>query len=351
MNILVVGSGSCEHAVIEKLRKSDMCDKIYCAPGNAGIARIAECADIPMKDTDALIEFALEKHIGITFTCSHVPVQNDIASRFEASGLKIFAPPAESIRAAVHTDRMKPMCDEAKINYDTSLKEYERILFISDGETMLPFPEVVSYDRMYDNDEGPEGDSMGAVCGPGIGNIAAERVRKEILAPLAPIMRRNGIALSGIMGLRVAERAGRLIFGGFDSHVPGAVFSVMLERLENDLLSLMLSATDRRLAGTVLKYSRMYAVSAVTIFTQRMNDPQKLVFPLSSDVRIFHSHTTVDEDGNFYAAGKRVLCLCASGKKLDAVRTEIYKEMREISFRGMYYRSDIARDMIGGSRK
>lgn len=350
MNILVVGSGSCEHAVIEKIRKSDMCDKIYCTPGNAGIARIAECVDIPMKDTDALVRFALEKEISLTFTCSHVPVQNDIASRFESAGLKIFAPSAESVRAAVHSDRMKPLCEEAKVYYDTSLKTYERILFISDGETILPFPEVISYDYMYDNNEGSEGDSMGAVCGPGIGKFSSDRVRKEILSPLVPVMRKNGIVLSGIFGLRVTEVSGRLIFGGFDGHVPGAVFSVILERLENDLLALMLSATDGRLYSQELKCSRDYAVSAVTIFTQRITEPQKLTFEPSPDVRLYHSHTTLTEDG-YYAAGKRVLCLCASGRKLDAVRSMIYEQMRHISFRGMYYRSDIARDLTGKNRK
>ena len=66
MNILVVGSGGREHALCYKISQSKKADKIYCAPGNAGIASIAECVDIGAMEFDKLTAFAKEKEIELT---------------------------------------------------------------------------------------------------------------------------------------------------------------------------------------------------------------------------------------------------------------------------------------------
>ena len=65
MKILVVGGGGREHAIIWKLSQSKQVEKIYCAPGNAGIAKIAECVDIGVMEFDKLIAFAKEKQVGL----------------------------------------------------------------------------------------------------------------------------------------------------------------------------------------------------------------------------------------------------------------------------------------------
>ena len=66
MNILIVGSGGRENALAWKAAQSPKADKIYCAPGNAGIARYAECVDIPAMEFDRLAAFAKEKSIDLT---------------------------------------------------------------------------------------------------------------------------------------------------------------------------------------------------------------------------------------------------------------------------------------------
>ena len=66
MKVLVVGSGGREHAICWKLSKSPKVDKIYCAPGNAGIAELAECVDIKAMEFDKLVAFAKENSIDLT---------------------------------------------------------------------------------------------------------------------------------------------------------------------------------------------------------------------------------------------------------------------------------------------
>jgi phosphoribosylamine--glycine ligase len=92
MNILVVGSGGREHAIVTAVAKSARADKIYCAPGNAGIASLAECVPIGAMEFEKLIAFAKEKAIDFTIVGMDDPLVGGIVDAFEAQGLKAFGP-------------------------------------------------------------------------------------------------------------------------------------------------------------------------------------------------------------------------------------------------------------------
>ncbi len=92
MNILVVGSGGREHALVKKISESKRVTKIYCAPGNAGIAEIAECVNISATDLNALSEFALNNKIDLTVVGMDDPLCAGIVDVFEAKGLRVFGP-------------------------------------------------------------------------------------------------------------------------------------------------------------------------------------------------------------------------------------------------------------------
>ena len=92
MNILIVGSGGRENALAWKAAQSPKADKIYCAPGNAGIARYAECVDIPAMEFDRLAAFAKEKRIDLTIVGMDDPLVGGIVDVFEAQGLRVFGP-------------------------------------------------------------------------------------------------------------------------------------------------------------------------------------------------------------------------------------------------------------------
>ncbi len=92
MKILVIGSGGREHAIVWKIAQSKKADKIYCAPGNAGIAGLAECVNIAATDIPALVAFAKEKEIDLTVVGMDDPLVAGVVDAFEAESLRIFGP-------------------------------------------------------------------------------------------------------------------------------------------------------------------------------------------------------------------------------------------------------------------
>lgn len=92
MKVLVVGSGGREHAIVTSVAKSPRVDKIYCAPGNAGIAALAECVAIGAMEFDKLVAFAREKEIDFTIIGMDDPLVGGVVDAFEAEGLKVFGP-------------------------------------------------------------------------------------------------------------------------------------------------------------------------------------------------------------------------------------------------------------------
>jgi phosphoribosylamine--glycine ligase len=92
MNVLVIGSGGREHALVWKIGQSSKCDRLFCAPGNAGIAQDAECVNIPSTDTDALIMFARRENIGLTVVGPEQPLVDGLVDRIEAERLSVFGP-------------------------------------------------------------------------------------------------------------------------------------------------------------------------------------------------------------------------------------------------------------------
>ncbi len=92
MKILIVGSGGREHAIAWKISKSSKVDKIYCAPGNAGISSVAECVDIKAMEFDKLAQFAVDNGIDLTVVGMDDPLVGGIVDVFEEKGLRIFGP-------------------------------------------------------------------------------------------------------------------------------------------------------------------------------------------------------------------------------------------------------------------
>lgn len=92
MKVLVVGSGGREHAIVTSVAKSKRVDKIYCAPGNAGIAQLAECVPIPAMDIAEMVAFAKEKEIDLTIVGMDDPLVAGMVDAFEAQGLRVFGP-------------------------------------------------------------------------------------------------------------------------------------------------------------------------------------------------------------------------------------------------------------------
>ncbi|MDD6455652.1 MAG: phosphoribosylamine--glycine ligase, partial [Lachnospiraceae bacterium] len=92
MKVLVVGGGGREHAIVWKIAQSHRVEKIYCAPGNAGIASLAECVPIGVMEFEKLADFAVEHEVDLTVVGPDDPLAAGIVDALEARGLRVFGP-------------------------------------------------------------------------------------------------------------------------------------------------------------------------------------------------------------------------------------------------------------------
>ena len=133
MNILMIGSGGREHAMIKKLKESGRAEKIFCVPGNAGTAEDAVNTEIGIKDHDGLIAFAQEKDIGLTVVGPENPLTDGIVNSFRAHGLAIFGPTKE----AAELEASKAFSKELMRKYHIPTADYTIFKNAGDAEKHL----------------------------------------------------------------------------------------------------------------------------------------------------------------------------------------------------------------------
>lgn len=145
--VLVVGGGGREHAIVDALSRSSRVEKIYCAPGNAGIARQAKC--VPLEDTqiDELADFAGQEGIDLTVVGPEISLAAGIVDEFEFRGLKIFGPSKAAARIESSKDFAKSLM--AKYNVPTAayrtFSDYgEALAYVNAGK----LPVVLKYDGL-----------------------------------------------------------------------------------------------------------------------------------------------------------------------------------------------------------
>ncbi|QNQ61949.1 phosphoribosylamine--glycine ligase [Brucella sp. 6810] len=117
MKVLLIGSGGREHALAWKLAASPLLEKLYCAPGNPGIAAVAELADIGVDDHAALIAFAKEKHIDLVVVGPEAPLVAGLADEMRAEGIRVFGPSRAAAQLEGSKGFTKDLC--ARFNIPT----------------------------------------------------------------------------------------------------------------------------------------------------------------------------------------------------------------------------------------
>ena len=147
MNVLVIGSGGREHAIVEALSRSPKNPKIYCAPGNAGIAQLAECVAIKDTEVEKLVEFAKANNVELTVVGPEAALAAGVVDRFQQEGLLIFGP----TKAAAEIEASKDFAKRLMVKYDVPTAGYATF---SDFEEAMAYvrkgtlPTVLKYDGL-----------------------------------------------------------------------------------------------------------------------------------------------------------------------------------------------------------
>jgi len=147
MKVLVVGGGGREHAIVDALSRSKKVSKIFCAPGNAGIAAQAECVGIKDTDVEALKAFAVEKGVDLTVVGPEAALSAGIVDSFRAAGLKIFGHTKSATRIESSKEFAKVLMEKYGIPTSgyRSFDSYEEAKAYVAGR---PFPAVLKYDGL-----------------------------------------------------------------------------------------------------------------------------------------------------------------------------------------------------------
>ncbi|WP_354378975.1 phosphoribosylamine--glycine ligase [Streptomyces sp. PvR034] len=331
MKVLVIGGGAREHALCRSLSLDPDVSALYCAPGNAGIAEVAELRPVDALDGDAVARLATELGAGLVVVGPEAPLVAGVADAVRAVGIPVFGPSAEAAQlegskafakdvmagAGVPTARSY-VCttpeevDEAldafgapyvvkddglaagkgvvvtedraaarahalacdRVVIEEFLDGPEVSLFaITDGVTVLPLQPAQDFKRALDGDEGPNTGGMGAYSPlPWADPKLVDEVMASVLQPTVDELRRRGTPFSGLLyaGLAITSRGVRVI--EFNARFGDPETQVVLARLKTPLASVLLNAARGTLdAEPPLSWR---ADAAVTVVIASHNYPE-----------------------------------------------------------------------------
>ena len=147
MKVLVIGSGGREHAIVDALSRSPQVEKIYAAPGNAGMASEAECVAIRETQIEELAAFAKEQGVELTVVGPEVALAAGVVDRFTEEGLRIFGP----TKAAARIESSKEFAKELMAKYEVPTAGFKAFIDYDEAWAYVssrPFPAVLKYDGL-----------------------------------------------------------------------------------------------------------------------------------------------------------------------------------------------------------
>ncbi|WBB78185.1 phosphoribosylamine--glycine ligase [Micromonospora sp. WMMD882] len=409
MRVLVVGGGGREHALALGLARDPGVTAVLAAPGNPGIAGVAELRAVDPTDAAAVTRLAVEEAVDLVVIGPEAPLVAGVADAVRAKGVACFGPSAEAARlegsktfakdvmtaAGVPTARAYTCVDETEtakaldefgppyvvkndglaagkgvvVTDDRAaalahaaecgrvvVEEYlagpEVSLFVvTDGEAAVPLLPAQDFKRIGDGDTGPNTGGMGAYAPlPWAPSGLVDEVMADVVRPTLAEMRRRGTPFAGLLyvGLAITAAGPRVI--EFNARFGDPETQVVLALLESPLGGLLHAAATGTLAGHPAL--RWQDGAAVTVVVAAGNYPGS---PRTGDVitgaerpGIIHAGTRRAEDGTLRSAGGRVLCATAAGPSLAAARDAAYALVGGVELAGSQHRRDIAGAAVRG---
>ncbi len=417
MKVLVVGGGGREHALVWKISKSPLVDKVFCAPGNAGISEIAECVDIKPTDFDSLIRFSKENDIALTVVGPEQPLVEGIVDAFEERGLTIYGPDKKAamlegskafakkfmekygIPTAKYVVFDNPVnarnylgsgeitcptvikadglaggkgviiCENIvhgmnaiselmenkkfgkageKIVLEEFLVGWEAsVHIVTDGEKYFILPCAKDHKKIYDGEKGANTGGMGAVSpSPQIDATMKDTIRQKIIEPFMEGLKKEGIKFRGTVffGLMLTKEGPFVL--EFNVRFGDPETQVIMPRIEGDIVPILFSAAKGKLEGN-FGISDSVAVNVMAVSRGYPGNYEKgfeitLPEPVNSNITIFHSGTKFNNEGKLVTNGGRVISVTALAQSVEAARNEAYGFLKQIKFKGMFFRKDIA---------
>lgn len=421
IDILLLGSGGREHAILAKLAESPRAGKLYVAPGNGGMYQLAQKVDVDQDSPEAVAAFAREKNVGLVVIGPEAPLVAGVADAVRAEGIPVFGPSGKAAqmegskkfakevmaRAGVPTARYESFTDEqACADYvrkvggpivikadglaagkgvivaqtteealdgvhecfnafgdagnvvvvEEMLEGPEcSLLALTDGKTLVPLATSQDHKRALDGDRGLNTGGMGVyspvpILLPGELDKMVEIERKVVAELAAEGNPYSGCLYGGFMltkdGPKVLE---------FNARFGDPETQVVLPRMKGDLVECFLACDNGTLSPDMVSWDDDWAVSVVLTSAGYPGhyEKGKLIHGIDDanamdGVTVYHAGTKLDEAGNVYTNGGRVLDVTAVAPTFEDARNLAYEACDKIWFEGKTYRHDIGIKAIKG---
>ena len=398
MRVLLVGSGGREHALAWSIAQSPLLTELHAAPGNPGIARLAECHPVLAGDKESVLGLARSLAADLVVVGPEAPLVAGLGDVLRRSGFPVLGPSrlaaaiegsksfakdvmaASGVPAAVRLPSARPPCvikadglaagkgvfvcrtepevEDAlvalgELGGDVLVEERldgpEVSRFaLCDGRTAVPMLAAQDFKRAFDGDEGPNTGGMGSYAPvPGLDAAACESLVDEIHRPVLAELERRGAPFVGLLfaGLMLTDRGPRVL--EFNCRFGDPETQSVLPLLDGDLLSALAAAAVGELTGSELGATSGAAVTVVLSAGE---------YPAGSDqgspitgvedceatgALVFHAGTAVRE-GALVTNGGRILGVTGLGPTIADARAAAYGGVERIGWPGMRFRSDIA---------
>jgi phosphoribosylamine--glycine ligase len=412
VRVLVIGGGAREHALCAALAADPTVDHLLCAPGNPGIAAVAEMRPVDATSPAAVAALAVDVDADLVVVGPEAPLVAGVADAVREAGITCFGPSAAAARlegsksfaksvmtaAGVPTAEARTCDDQAQVSAALDLfgppyvvkndglaagkgvvvtddrdaalahaaacgrvivEEYldgpEVSLFVvTDGMTALPLLPAQDFKRIGDDDSGPNTGGMGAYsplpwAPPGL----VDEVMATVVRPTLSELARRGAPFAGLLyvGLALSTDGPRVV--EFNARFGDPETQSVLALLETPLAGLLYAAASGSLAAE--PPLRWKDGSAVTVVLAAAGYPGT---PRGGDVitgaeagaaGVLHAGTSRRDDGALVTAGGRVLSLTATGVDLMAAREAVYGLVERVTFDGAQHRTDIAAKAAEGA--
>jgi phosphoribosylamine--glycine ligase len=398
VKVLVVGSGGREHALVWALARGGDQVELHAAPGNPGIAALANCHPVRGDDPASLVPLAVELGVELVVVGPEAPLVAGLADELRRSGIAVFGPSADAARiegskafakdvmaaARVPTARMLPAARTPCVvkadglaagkgvwvcrhegEVDAALRgasalgqafHIEELLegpevsvfALCDGETAVPLPTAQDFKRIGDGDVGPNTGGMGAYSpAPGLSKDDVEEIIECVHRPVLAELERRGTPFIGALyaGLMLTPAGPRVL--EFNCRLGDPETQSVLPRLDCDLAGVLAAAATGGLAGVTLAERPEAAVTVVVAagdYPERGDSgtPIEGVDDAeSAGALVFHAGTAL-RDGRLVTDGGRILGVTGLGDTVSAARDAAYAAAAHIDFAGMQFRRDIA---------
>ncbi len=401
MKVFIVGSGGREHAIAWKVAQSKKVDKIYCAPGNAGISEVAECVPIgaigmddplvggivDVFEKEGLRVFGPRKNAAIlegskafskdlmkkyniptaayeTFTDPEKALEYLETAKMpivlKADGLALgkgvlicqtLEEAKEGVKTLMMDKKFGSAGDEIVIEEFMTGREVSVLSFV-DGNIVKIMSSAQDHKRAKDGDQGLNTGGMGNFSpSPFYTKEVDEFCKKYIYQPTVDAMKAEGRPFKGVIffGLMLTPDGPKVL--EYNARFGDPEAQVVLPRLENDIVDVFEACIDGTLDQVDLKFDNDRATVCVILASDGYPVEYKKGFPIEGlekfkgkdDYYVFHSGTKFNENGQIVTNGGRVLGVTATGKDLKEARKKAYEATEWISFENKYMRHDIGK--------